>query len=385
MKIALCSDSFLPVIDGVGRVVYEYAKQLSLRGHECYVITPYQNSGYRGGSPFETVDFVSMALPSAQQYRTGIAMLDKHYSERIKDLDFDVIHAHTPGFSGREAVRLAEKLGRPLIGTFHSKYYDDFLRITGSDVLASLGAKYVAKFYEECSEVWTVSEYASGVLRSYGYEGGIRIVPNGSEVRSPKAEDEELARREFGLDRGTPILLYVGQIDRKKNLNNVIIAAAICRRHGCRFRLVLAGKGQDREELETLSRTVGLGDALFTGHISDVNLLDGLYMAAELFLFPSMYDTAGLVIREAAVMGTPSVVSRGSAPAECIRDGENGLVCENDAESLSKAILGYLGLSPAERKRISENARRTVPLAWESVFDEVEALYRRLSGTAPQQ
>ena len=378
MKIALCSDSFLPVIDGVGRVVYEYAKQLALRGNECYIITPYQDSGYRGGNPFEIVDFISHALPSAQQYRTGIAMLDSHYAERIKSLDFDVIHAHTPGFSGYEAVRLADKLGKPLVGTFHSKYYDDFLRITKSDVLASLGAKYVAKFYQACSEVWTVSEYAAEVLRSYGYEGDIRIVLNGSEVRAPRPEYEEQARREFGLDPQTPVLLYVGQIDRKKNLNNVVVAAALCHKRGYKFRLVLAGKGQDRDELEALAKTVGLDDVLFTGHVTDVNLLDGLYMSAELFLFPSMYDTAGLVIREAAVMGTPSVVSRGSAPAECIRDGENGLVCENDPESLSKAICRYLELPAGERARISENARKTVPVAWESVFDEVEACYRRL-------
>ncbi len=379
MKIALCSDSFLPVIDGVGRVVYEYAKGLAARGHECYVITPYRNAGYRGGSPFEIVDFISFALPSAQQYRTGIAMLDSHYAGRVRDIDFDIIHAHTPGFSGSEAIRLAEKLGKPLVGTFHSKYYDDFLRITKSDVLASLGAKYVARFYQGCDEVWTVSGYAADVLRSYGYEGDVRIVVNGSEVRAPRPEYEKRAREELGLEPGTPVLLYVGQIDRKKNLNNVIVAAALCRKRGYRFRLVLAGKGQDREELETLAETVGLDDVLFTGHIMDVDLLDGLYMAAELFLFPSMYDTAGLVIREAAVMGTPSVVSKGSAPAECIRDGENGLVSENDAESLSRAICRYLDMPETERARISENARRTVPVAWESVFDGVEAHYSRLA------
>ncbi len=380
MRIALCSDSFLPVIDGVGRVVYEYAKNLSERGHECYVITPYQDSGYRGKYPFEIVDFISSALPSAQQYRTGIAMLDSHYARRIKDLDFDVIHAHTPGFSGIEAHRLAEKLGRPLIGTFHSKYYDDFLRVTHSDVLASLGAMYVAKFYEKCGRVWTVSDYAADVLRSYGYEGRIDIVLNGSEIRRPEPEFEEKARAEFGLSPETPVLLYVGQIDKKKNLSSVIVAAAICKRRGYRFRLVLAGRGQDSEELKKLADASGLDDVLFTGHLSDMDLLDGLYMAAELFLFPSLYDTAGLVIREAAVMGTPSLVAEGSAPAECIVHGENGLISSDAPESLADAICGYLDLPEKERKHIGENARNTVPVGWSSVFDEVERRYADIAG-----
>jgi hypothetical protein len=65
MNIAQCSDSFLPVVDGVGRVVYQYACSLSLSGNECYVITPLKKAGYRGTYPFEVVDFLSVKVPSA--------------------------------------------------------------------------------------------------------------------------------------------------------------------------------------------------------------------------------------------------------------------------------------------------------------------------------
>ena len=123
----------------------------------------------------------------------------------------------------------------------------------------------------------------------------------------------------------------------------------------------------------------GLDRVIFTGHISDRDLLDGLYMAASLFVFPSLYDTAGLVVREAAVMGTPSVVVKNTAPAEVISDGLNGLVCSDDTVSLCDVMERYLfGMSENERANIRKNAQKSVPLPWDTVMKEVEERYRAL-------
>lgn len=378
MRIAQCSESFLPVVDGVGRVVFQYANALSRSGNECYVITSLNNSGYRGQYPFEIVDFISVKLPSAPQYHTGIAPLDPHYAERISQISLDLVHAHAPGFAGIEAFRLAEKQNIPLVGTFHSKYYDDFLRVTHSDVLASLGSRYVAEFYELCDEVWTVSEDAVETLYSYGYKGDIIVVQNGTEIRTPNAEFESAARKEFKLGND-PILLYVGQMDFKKNLRRTLEAAALLKKRGFAFQLVLAGQGQDFKALKAMANEIRLDNVVFTGHITDRDLLDGLYMAASLFVFPSLYDTAGLVVREASVMGTPSIVVRGTAPAEVIRDGVNGLLCDDDTVSLCNAIEKYLfRINDKERQNIRSEAQTSIPLPWETVMKEVEDRYRAL-------
>jgi glycosyltransferase involved in cell wall biosynthesis len=378
MRIAQCTDTFLPVVDGVGRVVVQYASSLASSGHECYVITPLKNTGFRGGHPFEIVDFVSVKVPSAPQYRTGIATLDLHYTERISLIELDLIHTHAPGFAGVEALRLSEKFNVPLVGTFHSKYYDDFLRVTHSDVLASLGSRFVAEFYERCDEVWTVSEDAAETLQSYGYKGEIAIVPNGTEIRTPSPACERAARKKFKLG-DSPILLYVGQIDHKKNLRRTIEAAALLKERGYSFQLVFVGQGRDKKELEKLASAQGLEQVVFTGHVGDRNLLDGLYMTASLFVFPSLYDTSGLVVREAAVMGTPSVVVKNTAPAEVIEDGVNGLVCEDTPESLCSVMERYLfKFSDRERRAMREQARKSIPLPWNIVMAKVEARYQML-------
>lgn len=374
MKIVECTDTFLPVVDGVGRVVYQYADRLARRGHEIYVVTPVQNTGYRGNFPFEIVDFVSVKVIAAHQYRMGVATIDAHYAERIKTLRPDIVHVHSPAFAGVEGYRLAEKFGVPLIGTFHSKYYDDIHAATHSQVIAALGVKVVANFYERCDRVWTVSENAAETLRSYGYTGDIEIVHNGSVIRKPDPACEAAARSKYGLG-GKPMLLYAGQMDVKKNLPMVVEAAGILKKAGRDFKLVMAGQGKDTAALRADTDRLGI-DAVFTGHIADTAMLDGLYMAADLFVFPSLYDTAGLVVGEAAVMGTPSVVTRGSAPAEFIRPGENGLAAENSAAGLARVIYEYLfSATPEQRSAMAAKAAAAIPLPWDTVMDDVEARY----------
>lgn len=378
LRIAQCTDSFLPVADGVGRVTFEYANALGARGHQCYVVTPLKYYGYRGGYPFEIADYVGVSVPGSPQYRTGIAYMDKHYTSRMERVELDIVHSHSPGPAGLEAVRLADRLHVPLIGTFHSKFYDDFLRVTHNASLAQLGVRYVADYFERCDEVWAVSRQAADTLRSYGYRGDVVVMENGTRIQAVNPLAASRARTHFQLT-DAPILFYCGQIDWKKNLRCTVEAAALLFRRGVSFQLVMAGQGQDLKAVKALAEEFGILPVThFVGHVSDPMLLNGLYAAAALFVFPSSYDTAGLVVREAAVMGTPSIVLRGSAPAECIQHGVNGLLCENSAESLANEIAQYLANAPLVQS-MGSTARDTIPIPWDKVIDRVEERYTALA------
>lgn len=378
LRIAQCNDTFLPIVDGVGRVAFEYAQALGKRAHECYVIVPMRDAGYRGNYPFEIVDFVSVKVPGSPQYSTGIAKLDNHYVARMDMVELDIVHAHSPGPAGLEAARLAAKHKIPLIGTFHSKYHEDILRYTRSEGIAHIGAKYVADFFDRCDEVWTVSNQAAHTLRSYGYSGRIEIVPNGTNIPFVRDADKQDARDAFALG-SDPILLYVGQMDWKKNLRLTLMAAGLLHRQGVKFQLVLAGQGKDFDAVHALAEELGLGAKVrFTGHIGDMRLLNGLFACASLFVFPSTYDTAGLVVREAAAVGTPSVVLRDSAPAEVIVDGRNGFLCEEDERSLAAAISRAIQ-DTAHLKEVGLRAKETIPIPWNKVIDNVEERYRALA------
>lgn len=372
MRILQFSDSFLPIMDGVGNVVYQYALNMGRKGHEVYVVSPQTNTGYRGRYPFEMVDYIGVPLPRMKSYKVGAPVLDPHCLNRLRAIEADIVHVHSPFVAGQAGIIHAQKHGLPIVGTFHSKYYDDFLQVTGVELLAEVGVKHVVNFYEKCTEVWAVSASSADTLRDYGYTGDIRVMPNGTDIHAVTEEDVVAARARFGLDGSAPVLLFVGQINWKKNLRCILEAAARLERP---FRLVLAGQGPHEKEVLKLAEALGIGErVLFTGHIGDPDTLNSLYAIADLFLFPSLYDTSGLVTREAAAQRTPSVVVSGSSAAEGIVDGENGFLCEDDPASLAAAIGSALA-DPYRLARVGQCACETIPIPWTQLVDDVLDAY----------
>ena len=378
LHIGEVTDTFLPIVDGVGRVVYEYANNLCLKGHEVTVIAPMYDTGYRGGYPFELVDFISYKVPAIGEYQTGEAKGDKHYRKRMKMIPLDIVHTHSPFTAGTEALRIAKKRNIPLVGTFHSKYYDDFLKITKSESLASIGTKMVVDFYERCDDVWAVGSQTADVLHEYGYKGYIHVVPNGVTRREVDEEAYKLVQARYELNEVQNVFLFVGQLNWKKNILRILEACALLKKQGCDFRLLLAGQGPDRDAIRRKITELGLEtDALLVGHITDIKTLDALYASATLFLFPSLYDNAPMVVREAASMGTPSILAEGSSASEIIRDGENGWLCRDDSEHLRDVILKATG-DIDTLKAVSQRAKETIPIPWTDIIDLVTDRYTEL-------
>ncbi|MEG1548463.1 MAG: glycosyltransferase [Clostridia bacterium] len=379
MRIAQFADTFLPVVDGVGRVVHNYATTLCDKGHECYVIAPAADTGYRGGYPFELVDYMGAPVPGSPQYKAGLTVLDRHFHQRMALLKFDIVHAHTPFIAGQEALHTATKQKIPLVGTFHSKYYDDFYAATGgAALLASIGVKFVVDFYEHCDEVWAVSESSAEVLNEYGYKGDIKVMENGTEIRKRTQEDRARAVEMFGLAGDEPVLLFVGQQNWKKNIIKVLEAAALLKKRGQHFKLVLAGQGPDENEIEKKIRELDIADiTVLTGHITENAILDGLYQRASLFVFPSLYDNAPMVLREAAAMGTPGVLVRGSCAAEIVQDGVNGLLVADDSADIAQVLLHNMN-DPQRLKALGECARNSIPIAWGAIIDAAVDRYSKL-------
>ncbi len=377
LRIGQFTDTFLPIVDGVGRVAYAYADTLSKMGHQVTVVAPMYDTGYQGGFPFQLVDFKGRSFPGFKQYRLGEAVWDSHYRRRMRMISLDLIHSHSPFHSGSEAVRLAYLRKLPLVATFHSKYYDDFLKATKSESIAKMGTKFVVNFYNRCDEVWTVNKNSADVLRDYGFEGEIQIIPNGATIRSVHPSDIDEVSRRWNLGND-PVILFVGQMDWKKNILTVLEACAEMKKAGKTFRLLLAGQGLDMAKIDQKIHDLNIQDrSQMLGHISDTSLLDALYARASIFAFPSLYDTSALVVREAAVMGTPSVMVKGSTAAEIIHDRENGFLCENDAKDLARVITGVLE-DPDLLASTGEKARETIPVPWETIMETVVERYTRL-------
>ncbi|HWQ98368.1 MAG TPA: serine hydrolase [Clostridia bacterium] len=380
LRIAQCSDSFFPVSDGVSRVVNAYARELCAIGHEVYVITPLVTQGYRGKLPYEILDYVALSLGAGAQIKAATAaMLDMHYLARVNAHTFDIVHAHSPGSAGMEAVRLADKCRVPLVGTFHTKYIREYLTNPKDERQNQLSKYFAFDFFNRCDEIWVVSEEARSFLYERGFEGNVEVLDNGTELDEADAETRARAREAFHLAQ-SPALLFAGSLDHQKNLTHVFEAAALLRQRGQDFQLLIAGSGPEEKHARTLARELGLmGTVRFLGQITEESLLGGLYAESALCLFPMQRISAGLVVREAAVQGTPSLVIAGSVPGELITDGINGLTCGDTPESMADAIADYLA-DPAAQAKMRANARAMAPVPWDKVISRVNARYEMLAG-----
>ncbi len=378
MKIGQFSETFLPIVDGVGRVVYSYAETLSDMGHECYVITPDANTGFRGKYPFEIIDFYGVQVIGAKQYKTGIPPFDFHYGRRIRKVELDIVHAHSPFLTGYEALRLKRDRNIPLVATFHSKYYDDFYKATGMKHFSEMGVKAIVNFYNNCDEVWAVSKSTADVLHDYGYEKDIFIMENGTTIYEKNEEWEKKARQFYNLPEDKTILLFVGQINFKKNLKRVVEAMNILSKESDKYHLVFAGQGPDRGKIEHMISDMNITDKItFTGHVTETDLLFGLYMTADLFVFPSLYDNAPMVLREAATMGTPSILTEGSSSAEIVKHAYNAYISKDDSAKLAE-LIAEISKDKEALKEVGENARKTIPIKWRLLMGKALDRYNHL-------
>lgn len=377
MVIGLFNESYPPHIDGVGMVVRAYAQAFTKEGHTCYYVAPknrdkrYAHSDQEEEYPIKLYN--SFMLPK-EEYAVGMPMLDWKYRREIKKIPFDIVHAHTPFLSGLETKRIAKRRHIPLIATLHSKYYDDFMAKTHSKLFAKLAVRVIVRFYNRCDEVWAVNQATADMLRGYGYKKEIVVMENGTDLWYPTPEDEKKAEEQFNLGSGN-VFLFVGQHNYKKNIKSIIEATALYHRSHEDFRLVFVGQGPDAEKMAALTRTLGLEEhTVFTGHITDRETMKCLYARADLFLFPSLYDTAGLVVREAAAAGTPSLLIEGSDAAQGITDGDNGFLCKNTPEDICACMERAL----LSAKEVGARARQTIPIPWSRITQEAMKRYEML-------
>ena len=366
-------DTYPPCLDGVGRVTQSYCETLTAMGHEAWYIAPQAPDG---GSEYAFPVLLqhSIKVPG-EPFRLGLPGIDLRYRRRLEDIPFDIVHAQSPFAAGEEALRIARRRQVPLVSTFHSKYYQDFYDKTKSKVIAQGVVKHIVRFYNQCDAVWTVNRATAEVLRSYGYHGTIRVMENGTN-REPLSPEGAQALNERVRLSGDSVLLFVGQHNYKKNIHGILDACALLKAWGTRFELVTAGDGPDMESIRREVAEKGLGERThLLGFMANRAELMALFHRADLLVFPSIYDNAPMVLREAAAMGTPAVVVRGSCSAEGIIDGENGFICGDESgEAIARAVVRAL----PHTREVGERAQETIPIPWERIMRDVVAEYERL-------
>ena len=375
--IGLFNDCFPPIMDGVSLTTQNYAYWLNKKMGDVCVVTP-KSPLAKDETDYPVYRYSSVPIPMRKPYRLGFPRIDWPFHEKINKLSFDLVHAHCPFSSGSLAMRIAHAQGAPIIATFHSKYRSDFERAIPNKTIVDMLVKNVVRFYEMADEVWIPQPAVEETLREYGYKGKVEVVDNGNDFagKGDTARIRKEARMRLGISSDEFILLFVGQHIWEKNLAFLLESLSTIRE--LPFRMFFIGTGYAEADLKQLAASLNLTDKVtFMGVLTEREELKRYYASADLFLFPSLYDNAPLVVREAAALQTPSVLIEGSTCAEIVNDGVNGFLTQNSPESFAgrikelmprRDIIGSAGL----------HASQTIARSWEDVAGEVYDRYVNL-------
>jgi glycosyltransferase involved in cell wall biosynthesis len=376
VSTGLFNDGFVPIMDGVTITVKNYAYWLNRTLGPTYVVTPFVPN-YTDAETFPVIRFLSMPTIVRPPYRIGLPDFDLRLQYILKNRDFDIVHAHSPFSAGLLARRVAKLKRIPIVATFHSKYRDDLERAIAFKPIVKDQVKRIVDFYYSVDHVWVPQESVAATLREYGYKGPYEVVENGIDIQ-PVDDISAFRKRgaaELGFADGTPVGLYVGQHIFEKNLEFLVRSLPGIMREVPEFRMVFVGRGYAKTKLQDLAKELKIdGKVLFHDVVYDRELLKAIYARGDIFLFPSLYDNAPLVVREAAAFKTPSVLIRGATAAEVIVDGENGFLSENSVDAFVARVVWALSHSE-DLRRVSENAQKTLCRTWEDVVREVKVKY----------
>jgi len=364
-EICLLNDSFPPLIDGVANAVINYASEIQKSGHGVSVVTPEYPGADDSSWSFPVIRYPGIDLSDNIGYVAGNPF-NMTTQRQLSRRPISLLHSHCPVMSNTLARTLRNTLDVPLVLTYHTKFDIDIQRAVKSKLIQAEAIKALVSSVSACDELWVVSSGAGENIRSLGYQGDYIVMPNGVDMPRGRVSDAEIAKATAGWDlpADVPVFIFVGRLMWYKGLRIILNALAALKYQGYDFRMVFIGGGGDEADVKAYSESLLLGDKVFfIGPVRDREALKAWYCRADLFLFPSVFDTNGLVVREAAACSLGSVLVDGSCASEGITNGTDGLFIQENAASLALCLAKVMGSKEAMR-RIGENASENIYMSW---------------------
>lgn len=373
LNIALFTDAFYPMVDGVITVVNHYARLLKNYAN-VFVVAP-KTKGYKDEFSYEVLRCGSIKVPLIG-YNYAIPTLDKKFLKELKNRDIDIIHIHSPFNVGKLGVKIAKKRNIPVVATMHSQFKQDFKRAVKSEFIANIMVKTIMKTFNKCDEVWAVNENTQQVLKEYGYKKQSYVMRSGTEMLPvDKTKAREVICNKHNIDKNQPIFLFVGRMIIVKNILFIAESLKILKDKNIPFKMIYVGDGMDFDKLKQKVKSLDLQDRVVcTGKVTDRELLTKYYAASDLVLFPSVYDTDGLVKYEGASQHVPTVLMEGIAAISGLTDNHNAFIAKPTVEGFAEKIIEILNNKELYNK-VAQNAYDELYRTWEQKVKEAYDRY----------
>ena len=375
MKILMLTWEYPPrVVGGIARVVYDLSRTLYKDGHDVTVIT------YREGDAPYFEDDKGVKVYRVDNYminpnnfidwvlQLNFNMIAKANEIMLKEGNFDVIHAHD-WLVAYSAKTLKNSYNIPIVATIHATEAGRNSGIHDEQQRYINDTEWMLTY--EAAEVIVNSNYMKNELqRLFGlpYEK-INVVPNGVNLNLFNGIERDYNfRRKYAMDN-EKIILFMGRLVYEKGIQHLIAAMPKILNGYHDAKLVICGKGGMEQELKQQVNNMGIGN----------KVVQKMYKAADIAVFPSTYEPFGIVALEAMLSERPIVVSDIGGLNEIVDHKVNGMkaYCGN-SNSFADSILELLFDHKlcADITRVAKNKVRN-EYNWSKIAQDTHFAYQK--------
>ena len=372
MKVALVTGSYNYIADGVALTLNRMVGFLESQGVEVLVFAPvgkvpaFAHNG-------KVVPVFSIAAPGRGEYRAALG-LSRPARDLLLAFKPDILHIATPDLLGHAAQKLGQKMGWPIVASYHTRF-ETYLKYYGLGGLTPLLTGIVRDFYDACLEIYVPSPSMIDVLRADGVKGELRLWPRGVDtVRFHPDKRSEAWRAERGVGPDEVVIAFVSRLVKEKRVAEVAAVLARLKASGVAHRALFVGDGPERGFLE-----LHVPGAIFEGYLNG-DALAVAYASSDIFLFPSDTETFGNVTLEAMASGLPAVCANATGSRSLVEPGVTGFLAEVGDDGALYDAVAALATDPALRRQMGRAGReRSLTYSWDAAMGGLLARYEALA------
>jgi len=354
VRVAIVTESFLPVVNGVSNSVQRILEHLRRHGHDALVVAPGAGPDSHHGFPVVRVPAVD--LPVVDSLPVAVPM--PRVFAAIAGFRPDVVHLASPFVLGARGLAAARRLDVPAVAVYQTDVAG-FAGAYGLGLTARAAWRWIRRIHSRADRTLAPSTAAVEALREHGVPRVHRWARGVDTTRfTPSRRDPALRR---ALAPGGELLVgYVGRLAPEKRVRRL---AAL---HGVPGnRLVIVGDGPSRDVLHN-----ELPGAAFLGFRTGDDLA-AVYASLDVFVHTGPFETFGQTVQEALASGLPVVAPNTGGPRDLVAPGRTGFLVPVGDDAALRAAVRVLA-DPAVRGRFGAAARRSVlRRTWPAVCDEL--------------
>jgi len=235
-----------------------------------------------------------------------------------------------------------------------------------------------------CKKFVAVSSLTRDIfLQEYNIETDrVAVINPGVDLNYYAPHDKESARnnirRELGINTDELIIIFAAMNFEIKGLDDVLFSLAKLKAQNKKFKLIVVGKGNIDKYTKLAKHARIFSDVIFTGPLNREKLRT-IYVAGDIYIMLSKFDTFGMVVLEAMAAGLPVVISKNVGAKDIVRESENGFIVSDtsDADYIASKIA--LLLNENIRRKMADAARQTAAQnTWDNVTNKYAAIYENI-------